>query len=83
MVDNYRRHHRRGFRSHNVVANPIGGISFMRSLVIFIAEFQTAKRQLLTNFEASGDGRSSLKGNEDDVGSDSLKADNFSENTPI
>ena len=31
----------------------------MQSLLIFIAEFQTAKRRLLNNFEVS-DGRSSL-----------------------
>jgi hypothetical protein len=30
----------------------------MQSLLIFIAEFQTATRQLLNNFELSGSGRS-------------------------
>jgi hypothetical protein len=55
----------------------------MQSLLIFIAEFQTAKRQLLNNFEVSGGGRSSLEPNEDDRGCDSLKAANLSENTPM
>jgi hypothetical protein len=55
----------------------------MQSLLIFIAEFQTAKRQLLNNFEVSGDGRSSLEPKEDDPGCDSLKAVNRSENTPM
>ena len=55
----------------------------MQSLLIFIAEFQTAKRPLLNNFEGSGGGRSSLEPNEDDPGCDSLKAVNLSENTPM
>jgi hypothetical protein len=55
----------------------------MQSLLIFIAEFQTAKRRFLNNFEVSRDGRSSLEPYEDDRGCESLKAVNLSENTPM
>jgi hypothetical protein len=55
----------------------------MQSLLIFIAEFQAAKRQLLNNLEVSDGGRSSLEPNEDHRGCDPLKAVNLSENMPM
>ena len=37
----------------------------MQSLLIFIAEFQTAKKRLLKNFELSDDSRFSRERNDD------------------
>ena len=49
----------------------------MQSLLTFIAEFQTAKRRLINNFEVPGDGRSSLEPNRDAQDCDSLKPINL------
>jgi hypothetical protein len=50
-----------------------GRISLMQSLLSFVGEVQTAKRRLLSNFEVSGDGTSSLKPNGDAQNCDTLK----------
>ena len=53
----------------------------MQSLLIFIAEFQAAKRRLLNDFEVSDNGRFSVERNEDTPGCESLKPVNLSEKT--